>query len=163
MPTDFPLKSLEVYLSRASLSGVDFEQYKISGETLFFECGILKRGHHQVKGELVEKLKARQRQELASKTWGLSQSLTGLKEPFEKPGQSRNMFDPGRISVLAELPNRKIEIESSLDSIASPQNRAQTATLRLVGFVRGLVSNEPCGLRDFYDIPKYGTHSPTAE
>ncbi|NLF24955.1 MAG: hypothetical protein GX589_04765 [Deltaproteobacteria bacterium] len=153
-PPEFKVNTLELYLSRASFSGRDFEQYKIIDDDLFFECGVVKRGRHQVKDETFTKLSAAALTDLPALVWKLAQACDELKYPFEEPGQSRNMFDPGQVSFSAELPDQKLMVKTSLDSLIDPSNRARAALFELIALVRSFPQDPPCGSTQFYGLPR---------
>ena len=154
MPPEFKINTLELYLSRASLSGADFEQYKIIDDDLFFECGVVKRGRHQAKDESFTKLSAASMADFPALVWKLAQADEELEHPFEEPGQSRDMFDPGQVLLSAELPNRKLTIKTSVDGVIDPMNRGQIALFELIALMRGLPETPPCGLAQFYGLPR---------
>ncbi len=65
---------------------------------MFSECGQIKRGRHTAKSQELTVLSACAAAELNRAVWKLNQAMRRSKSTFQEPGQSRTMFDPGRLN-----------------------------------------------------------------
>lgn len=130
--------SLGVYLARGSLFHTpEFEQYRLSGNTLFVECGVVRGGRPQSRDRHVFRLSPGELETLNENSAALIDFLQRRGSSFEDPGSQLGFTDPGqaRISIkrvaaphtsaspadsaVDASSNQVTELRTSLDEVAS--------------------------------------------
>lgn len=158
-PAGAPIEpeSVELYLSRATLVDTDFEQYKLTGSRLFYECGKVQGGRQAPQKQNVIKLDPHELEEL----YGLATEVAAFANNYElvldEPGASRNMFDPGQFLLKLEGQTGSLPIRTSLDSVTTDSKTSTTLLKKLGAALRAnVLQNIPeqsiCGKRKFYDL-----------
>lgn len=148
-----PVTEMRVYFSRAALNLNEFEQYRVKNDTVYAECGRIRRGKHIIEAEYLPMFsseKMSQLRALAREAYG---AVSSRKESFDKPGDSDSLFDPGVMNVSLSSAGETVTVNTSLDSIADPSLPAERRLGELVSFLRGNVGAAPCGNRSFYGLP----------
>lgn len=142
LPTEF-----ELYLSRSSFSGSEFEQYKYWDGKLFNECGDLRRERHQAKEQQITGLTPQARLQLESALLKLEQSAQ-----YKQPAKNASFSEPGQISLTMRWSDlSKTKISTSLDSISEPSTEPERKLNALVKTVRSL-AKQKCGNKMFYGL-----------
>ncbi len=110
---------VEVVLSHDSLQLTEFEQYRLSGNRFFAECGVVNGGRFSPETQNLYRLSdddaARIRQ-LLSAAWA-SAPLTQAK--LLPPGTGGGVFDPGSFSLTIRNQSGETKTQSSLDEISN--------------------------------------------
>ena len=117
--SSFDLLSLDLYIARSSLMSGDFEQFKLVGNQLFFECGQVQRATPRAaiqKLIVVDDSSASIIRERAVK---LMTALSEKKEVLPAPGKLQGFSDDGQTFLTLTLGDRKEEIKTSLDCISN--------------------------------------------
>jgi hypothetical protein len=145
-------KSLELFFQRASLSTNEFEQYKVNGEKLFFECGAVRRGRFVAdKQEFVSfppNFSERYEQRLAQ----VVAALDGNNNEFDSPGRARGLADPGIFLLEVQLVNGVKSVKTSFDSVVDPNSKAEEELQQLAKLLRGAAGGEVCGNKSFFGL-----------
>lgn len=150
--------SLDLYLARASLLQVDFEQYKLNGSRLYSECGQIRNGRHITLDQQFATIEPAQKDLLAQQVFNLSQRHTGRKRSLPPPGDARGFADPGQIFLQMQVNGEKTELRTSVDDISDPKTIEAGAVKALAVQIRALTASAPatgrtCGYGSFYGIP----------
>lgn len=147
-------------MSRGSLTGTDFEQFKLlEGGQLFVECGVAKGGRFIPSYQTLDTLSPNNRASVEEQISVLLSTSTYRNNAFDSPGKSNSLFDPGKFELsfrMAERGERKaIDIKTSLDAVSDPTDKAEQALLKIAKLFREGVSTTDalCKNRDFYGIP----------
>ena len=161
MPADFKLDSLDLYVSRASLGRVEFEQYKLAGRVFFHECGEIKNGRHFAREQEAETLAEENRTAVLQAAWKVRRDLEENSRDFDPPGENASPFDPGKFLLRFEAGGGQSEVKTSLDSITLPDdpNHQQLSELALA--IRRSAGQAPCGNRQFYGLGPVKLPRPT--
>lgn len=145
--------SYQLYLSRSSMQGTDFEQYKLTPQGLFYECGIIHRGRPEVKSQGIQALEGDALQgtrELAQK---ISADLGTTQPPlFDPPGSNAGFADPGKFLLSLVIGDQAREVKTSLDGVEKARTRVEGHAKEFAESVRGSVTTSLCGSHDFYGI-----------
>jgi hypothetical protein len=158
---------LGVYLARGSLfSAPEFEQYKVSGNSLFVECGIIRGGRAVAKAQNILSLSTGAEEALRTLEQDLSTYLE-TENPslasqelgsfgFMHPGEATIHLSPGSSSPSPGSG----EVKTTIDEISSSSNSSPVR--KLVVGLRTIAreslksrggSEEPlCGNTSFYGI-----------
>lgn len=139
--------SLSVQLSRTSLFSNDFEQYRLSGNNLYYECGNFARENYKPREQKVLILSPDQQSELAN----LAQEVIGKSaehKNWDAPGKNDSIADPGRAILSVELGRESAEIKTSLDALVESDYAQPRELVRLL---RTSAQN-PCGSLKFFGL-----------
>lgn len=151
-----PIDSLEVAMSRASLVDTEFEHYKFSSGKLFKECGKVRRGRYMAEDHALLPLRNANGGPLTRQANDFVSVYRERKWSWDAPGTNKGLADPGMLKISLQLGGRKVEVETSLDSISDPKSRAERSLRGLVLSLRGVAGGELCGNRDFYGLGSVG-------
>lgn len=145
---------IEVYLSRAALDKVEFEQYRLVGNKLFYECGELKRGRSAPKEQNVSAPSETSQVVLSN----LIDSTVKLetKEQLDAPGNNSDLMDPGKAFFTLDSNGTKREFKTSLDAIEEGSTETAEQLLDIVLYLRGAAKGALCGNIEFYGIGMRG-------
>lgn len=149
-PRTSPLRSVELYLSRAALGKTEFEQYKLIGKTIYSECGEIRRGRHVAKEQKITSLSTPEFEGLATTAWAI-ESTPRVELDLVEPGDNDSLFDPGRYEMVIKSENQS-EIKTSLDSITAGSNRTEKTLRKLAQELRASSASGFCGNPEFYGI-----------
>lgn len=139
--------SLSLQLSRVSLFSSDFEQYRLSGNSLFFECGNFARSTFKPREQKVLVLNNDAQADLVEKAQAFVDSLSSHGK-WEEAGKNDSVADPGQASLLVELGRQRSELKTSLDAVA---NDDAPEARNLVRALRRSAGN-PCGSQRFFGL-----------
>ena len=151
-PPHSSVQASEVFLSRGSLTGTSFEQYKLTAGQLYYECGTMNRNRYAASEQDLLQLSP----EAEGAIQDLARSfdtLFGQPPPrLDPPGNSNGVFDPGQASFVVSNGKETREIRTSLDTIANASSPLPGRLKRFVMALRGAVPKEPCGSSAFFGL-----------
>ena len=150
--SDFNPEYVEVFMSRASFSNAEFEQFKATPGGVFAECGLFTRGRSIPEHQAFVPIDSDVRSAVNEAAWDVYQYLDSHPQHFEEPGKSDGMLDPGQVFLTIESKGKRTEVKTSVNSIANMDGVAETKIRRLVRILRGAPSTSECGGGDFYGI-----------
>jgi hypothetical protein len=144
-------RSLELFVQRSSVTTSEFEQFKVVGERLFYECGTVSRGRFVPDTQqfvsfpetMVEQYQTRLSRVVA---------LLGPDQVFDAPGKAAHMADPGIFSLHVEIAENQHEVRTAFDSVVSPDTRVERELHALARILRAAAGGEICGNRHFYGL-----------
>ena len=146
------INTVELFMSRKNLNETEFEHFKLFDNNLFLECGKIHHGRHVIRRQ--EILAADDSQVASVK--GHTAKLVGIFQSadpmFEERGTNKNLFDPGQLSLSVTSSFNPISVDTSLDSVSTPNSAPEKTIRRLAESLRGIASPELCGNKDFYGI-----------
>jgi len=146
-------RTIELFLSRASLTSTDFEQYKLSNSSVYFECGEIRRGRFLPRQqEFIEVAPELQNEIFAAANTTLDHR-TKNKYELDPPGKNKNLADPG-IFTLTIVPasGEPVLLPTSLDSITERGRELERNMERLAKLMRKSAGNNVCGSPSFYGL-----------
>lgn len=160
------LENFDIFISRGSLTGTEFEHHIYANNSLIQECGTIDRGRFNILEQTVKrvskKLISYQAGEIAQ---DLSSAIEDSSSDWEKPGKSNSLTDPGEINASFNIEGSKHKISTNLDSITLKRVDKEKYLNRFIRAVRGIKlkleenSNLPeekkgliCGHQDFYGL-----------
>ncbi|MDZ4787073.1 MAG: hypothetical protein SGJ02_13455 [bacterium] len=142
----------DIVIARSSASNpADFEQYKLIKNTIFQECGNIKKGQFISKTQELATITADQRSSLLFNANNLLSVISENGNKFQAPSTKFRFFDPGVITISFSIDNSETSINTSVDSISEPSTLQEKATLKFVEEIRKL-SLTKCGNQNFYGI-----------
>ena len=153
-PLSSDIDNLELFLSRSSMTKVEFETYKLENDSLYVECGPIVGGRFKateqnlilVDSSAVEQVFSSAEQAIAlysSRDWNLDEA-----------GKSNTFFDPGQFYLKATLEDgTRVNLETSLDTVSEPKSKLTRKLKELSIKVRAASKTTPCSNRSFYGIP----------
>jgi hypothetical protein len=155
-PNDQSIKSIELYISRASLSRAEFEQYKISRNRIFNECGKVYGGRQTSEQQNLVKLDDKDLSEINELAGNILAFNKKHELNLDKPGTSTSMYDAGQFNLKIQQDSGTTEIKTSLDSVTTASKTSEDNLAKLAKKLRQLAldnSNQSlCGNRRFYDL-----------
>jgi|GEM_PF-3283408 len=128
---DEHLDSVELYLARGSLMGAEFEQFKLFGQQLYYECGEIKGGRQHPMTQNIAELSAGQLEALKLKAYALLKELRDNKPRFEEAEKSLGFAGPGQLYATVIFNNQPLHVKTALDSISTPSSEAAALLGRL--------------------------------
>jgi hypothetical protein len=147
--------SFDLYLSRASLNGAEFEQYKLLPIGVFAECGTLHRGRQESRVQSIYPVDDATRAALRNTASKIFLRMQRQPAPsLDAPGDNANPFDPGKYLLTVKSGSLKIDAKTSLDSVVHPNSVTQELLQQLAALSRGSVDGTPCGNAEFYGLAK---------
>ncbi len=150
--------SLEVFLLRASLFQTEYEQYKLTGTTLYSECGEVKRGRNDTKFQDITQIPSIVSDKLQQRSYQLLNIVQKEQPSFPPSGDASGLADPGIAAIKIKCSPDEINIKTSVDELSSPISPASRLSQELVSAMRKVSadsheSKAPCGNPQFYGIP----------
>ena len=146
------VKSLELYLRRSSISETDFEQYKISGSRLFYECGMLRTGRTFPGTNNIVSLNEDQLSAFRTKAWEFVNYYNQNKPSLEEPGTGSGMADPGLLTLRIRIGDTTLELKTSVDSVSEKKTPLESRLNGLATLIRSLPKETLCSNVDFYRL-----------
>ena len=139
-PEDAPkVKSFDVFISRGSLNGTEFEHHIFSNDTLIQECGTIDRGRFRISEQNNNRVSTLLISDiLANKTLDLSESIEESNSTWEKPGRSLSITDPGELKISFQIDDKKHSILTNLDSITLVKTNNEKYLNRFLRAIRGI-------------------------
>ena len=142
--------AIELFLARASLGAVEFEQYKYSDGLLYTDCGAIARGRFLPHGQNTLELEGGQQEEISRMAGKFLAFLASDTPSFAPAGANRSFADPGQFFLSIETPDGKKEVKTSLDSVSNEDGRAEKKMKEIAEFLRKSAASDHCGLKDFF-------------
>lgn len=157
--TSVPLRirSLDLYISRASFSHADFEQFKFLDDKLFAECGKIAGGRQAVRYQNLSRLKPEEIAELKKYSENIIEFNSKHELNLDEAGSSRTMFDPGQFNLKILSTQGNTDIKTSLDSVTGATKTSEDNLKKLAVALRDISiryspSSNLCGNRKFHDL-----------
>ena len=139
--------SLSMQLSRVSLFSSDFEQYRLSGNSLYYECGYFARATFKPREQKVLVISSDALNDLAEKAQALADSLP-THGKWDDPGKNDSVADPGQANLLIEFGRNRSELKTSLDAITNDDSAQARNLVRALRQSAGY----PCGNQKFFGL-----------
>ncbi len=152
-PQDYVLKSVELTISKTPLSGpAEFEQYKISGDKIFAECGRIRQNRFEATQHNLSSLQQEKLQSLAADVYDLVTYIDNKKQQFSPAGKSIGLTDPGMLALAIQSSKAENRYTTSFDSISQPSYPAEVKLSRVAVQIRSLLPTTLCDNRSFYGM-----------
>ncbi len=149
-PLNFKIKNLEIYLSHVSVRDILFENYKLSGNRLFYECGKIIRGKQTASEENFIALDEETLYKIIAATAALDEHATRAMLDFPVTGSNDRPYDPGILELTLVSSGNPLSIATSLDAIAKPKTVQERFTKNIVNAMREASDTDPCGNERFF-------------
>lgn len=157
---ELEVSELTLFLTRRSLSGTDFEQYKLGAEgNLFVECGKISGGRFTPTFQKMDKLHSENRENLNNAISRMVNATNYKKKSFDNPGKNSSLFDPGKYKITFSATGTSSPVSgdvfTSLDSITEPTSPAEKELFNIATAIRtGVSFYDPiCNNREFFGVP----------
>jgi len=145
--------SYQLFLSRTSLEGTDFEQYKLLPMGLFMECGTIRRGRSHSSEHDIVRLQPDALQSTQVVAAEIFQHMTGGDPPSaDSPGNNSSLIDPGKFLLSVTMNGKTARVDTSLDYVQRDKTMLSEQAKKFAQLLRGSLQRSPCGLADFYGI-----------
>lgn len=145
-------RSIELFLSRASLGDSEFEHYKLVGKNLFRECGKMPRGKPVVTFQRFEPITVDSMTLARRRVLDLLVFLESGEVNWEKPGNTRSLVDPGKAKLTIDATDGMTIIDTSLDSLVDPRTKHARYLKKVTEAFRAAAGSEMCGNKHFYGL-----------
>ncbi|MCO6432361.1 MAG: hypothetical protein J5J00_16015 [Deltaproteobacteria bacterium] len=151
------LQALDLYVSRSSFRQASFEQFKISSRRLFAECGRMAGGRQYSQYQKVTKLSEEDAESIAQAASKVKRFADSHELKLDEEGESNSMFDPGQLRIKITAGEGTTEIQTTLDTVATPAKSSTELINRLASEIRGVAlrdsqSGTLCGNKNFFDL-----------
>ena len=147
--------SYELYMARASLTGTEYEQYKLLPMGMYQECGILRRGRSVVTQQDILALPQSVRGKMAALFAALSERmLSNPPENMPTPGNNADMFDPGKFLLTGFTDGKPLSIKTSFDAVVNGSSEIEQVMARLAETARGVSETPPCKNVEFFGLQR---------
>lgn len=147
--------SYELYIARASLTGTEYEQYKLLPMGIYQECGLIRRGRSVVGQQGILTLPQSARAEMATLISALSERmLSNPPEHMPTPGTNADMFDPGKFLLTGYADGKPLSIKTSFDAVVNGSSELEQAMARLAETARGVSETPPCKNIEFFGLQR---------
>jgi hypothetical protein len=145
-----PVESAELFLAHGSLLKNEFEQYRLSGTMLFFECGEYRRSRHDALEQDVLEISGPQLAAVSDEAARLLRlSERGANAP--SPGTGTGFSDPGRLELTLKAGSGRLAIATSINWAVDSDGGVPSALESFAAGLRGLAKSR-CGNQGFYGI-----------
>jgi len=155
-PADSRIKSVDLYISRATHSRTEFEQYKVSNQRIFNECGKVFGGRQQSELQNLSQLDEVNSKEINSMAAEIIAFNTEHELNLDEPGTSTSMFDPGQFILKIQRTSETTVLKTSLDSVVGESKTSVELLKKLGKKLREIAltnSNQAlCGNRRFHEL-----------
>jgi hypothetical protein len=153
--------SYELYMARASLTGTEYEQYKLLPMGLYHECGLIRRGRSVVTQQGILTLPQSARSEMATLISGLSERvLSNPPDHMPAPGNNADMFDPGKYLLTGFVDGKPLSIKTSFDAVVNGGSEMEQVMARLAETARGVSETPPCKNIEFFGLQRRAPKDP---
>ncbi len=143
---------LELFMSRATLSGTKFEHFKLLGQKLFVECGDIKAGKQTTNSQDVLKIEPATAQEIALSAGSVFEVIDQHPFKFENPGSNKNLFDPGQFTLVVASGEKQHKLQSSFDDVTNGDFKAERRIKKTAELLRGAAQDKLCGNKSFFTL-----------
>jgi len=150
-PAEVPLETIELFMSRSTLTETEFEQYKLSGSRLYHECGEIRRGRFVAEEQEVTSVEAAALGHVKRASAELRQMMAAKQWLLDEPGRSTDLIDPGQLYLTLTFTGEPIKVKTSLDSISAAGKSAERKIKEIAELLRAQ-GGVRCGNRSFYGI-----------
>lgn len=145
--------SYTLYVSRASLTNTEFEQYKLLPAGLFSECGTIHRGRSETRQQTIEKVDSEKLVKSRELALELFETLSsGDHAPVDAPGANSGLADPGKYTLTVQVGEKRVDLKTSFDFVERQQTSLSSHAHSLTQMIRSMPSKTLCGNQDFYGI-----------
>lgn len=149
---DRKVDALELFVSRASLGTVEFEQYKVSEGLLFAECGAISRGRFVPREQNSFDLSSEEQQRISGKAAEFLAFTAQENLSLAPAGDNSSLADPGQFYLTLVMPEGRKEFMTSLDAVTNADGRTQEKLKEMAELIRRSSAFGHCGLKDFYGL-----------
>jgi hypothetical protein len=153
------ISSLRLYLAKGSFSTTEFEQFSLSSNSLFFECGKIRRGKNIPESQGIVSLEGATSSEIVLLGMEiLGRAATSDPLSLAEPGNLKGFMDSGKVVLnLSTKDNRTAEINTGLNQVSEPLTSLERSLLKLSKLLRAQVKNSRgsdilCGNDIFFGI-----------
>jgi hypothetical protein len=153
-PEEIQLESLSLYYGRSRMGGAAFEQFKITGNTMYAECGNISGGRHAAQDQKLLTLSQVEIDDLKGKAWSVQRYVAELDAKFDPPGGTSGMFDSGRLTLNLQFANGPIKVDTSFDSIVNGTEGRSAVVASLAAAVRKAAGDKLCGSSSFFGLTR---------
>ena len=111
-------QNIRLFLSRAHMTGTDYEHYQLSDNTLLFECGTILNNRFRVQESQEVLIDNTLSSTLLNEADIISSQYLGdisIKEELPKPGTNKHLADPGKLELKIWNSESETQIKTSLD------------------------------------------------
>lgn len=150
--TTDPLLSFELYYSRASINGAEFEQFKLSDNSLFFECGTIRGGRYFASEQELTSVSPELLSNLNGKANAIVKLLSMSKTELPASGSSKHLADPGEFKLLLNHKTSEHSITTAFDPIAEPSSLIERRVNEFTLLVRSVAKEGLCGNLSFFGL-----------
>jgi hypothetical protein len=113
------LDDIEVVISHDALQVTEFEQFRLNGNRLFAECGVLNGGRFSPETQNMYRLSEDDAQRIRTALTAAWDSAPLTTAKLSPPGSGGGMFDPGSFGLTIRNSSGETRVNSSLDEIAN--------------------------------------------
>ena len=143
---------IELFMSRASATQAEFEQYKVSEGGIFVECGEVVRGRPKPRTQDFRPASLDVLDALAPLAKDVGAIIKKENPSLDPPSPGDSMFDAGVVTLAVGIGSDKVDISTSVNAIANAVNPPERKIRRLVQAIREATGNDDCGKNSFYGI-----------
>lgn len=152
---DHHIDGLLISYSRSTLGRTDFEQYRLAGDQLIWECGRISAGRYNPQTQKVSIVPPATLATIKDLGAKIHRLVTEKGSVFEKPGTTPEFFDPGQFTLVLEQAQTPATVKTTFDSVAIPNANREQLLNKLTLAVRSVVvAEKPCGIEEFYLLAK---------
>ena len=139
---------IELFMSRASLVQVDFEQFVLRGSTLFHECGRVNQGRQFPAAHGVVTLDNATISELST----LATDARAGEQKLAPAGNNKNLADPGVFTLALELDGARRTVRTNVDAVANAETAESRRLRALAVALRRASGGKLCDYQSFYGV-----------
>ena len=149
--------TLDFYVSRATLTRTEFEQFKLNGEMLFSECGLVLGGRQSPQQNKLKRLSDEESASLLENINKVLEFSAKHNLNLDPPASSTSMFDAGQFILKISRDSGSEEIKTTLDSVVSGSKTSLENLKKLARSIREAAmrsheSHTLCGNRRFHEL-----------
>ena len=150
------IDSVDLYVSRASLTRTEFEQYKITKQKFYYECGKINGSMPKPEVQNVKNLSLNDYSQISKLASDIVNFQNRHELNLDKEGKSTSMFDAGQFILTISAGAKPVEIKTSLDSITSATKTSENYLKLIAKKIREIAlinsGSSLCGNRKFYEL-----------
>jgi|GEM_PF-6913424 len=146
-----------ISFNRSTLGKTEYEQYRLAGSTLIWECGRISAGRYNPQQQSIKVASPAQVAKILDLGGEVHRLVTEKGAVFQSPGTSPEFFDPGQYTLTLERDTTPVTVRTTFDSVAVPQANREHLLNKLTLAVRGILIEAgtlPCGKKEFYLLAK---------
>ena len=153
------ISAVRLYIAKGNFTSTEFEQYSLSGNSLFFECGMIRRGKNIPSAQGVIQLK----DSSSSAVVLLGMEILGraaVSNPLSlaEPEDQKSFADSGKVILnLQTKDNKSAQLNTALNEVSDPLTALERNILKLSKMLRAEVKDVRgdealCGNESFFGI-----------